>query len=138
MQPFSWFDQDRRSAPTLCSAATEHGRCAEVARWRCKPCDTSSCADHTVRRTEGPHCVACRRPMTPLMLRQPNLRSTPSAATGAPVQRGPINVWSLRRHDFAVSNGASPRAKVLLSFRARSLMRRPPSSTNGQGIDFSA
>jgi hypothetical protein len=138
MQPFSWFDQDRRSAPTLCSAATEHGRCGEVVRWRCIPCATLSCANHTVRRAEGPHCVACQRPMTPLMLRQPHLRSTLTRASATPVPGRPVNVWSLRRYNVAMSKAAISRGSLLLSSSARAPKRGVRSGANGLDIDFSA
>jgi hypothetical protein len=137
MQPFSWFVQDRRSAPTLCSAATEHGRCGEVVRWRCIPCATLSCANHTARRTEGPHCLDCHRPMTPLMLRQPHLRSTLTRASGTHVPGRPVNVWSLRRYNSAMSKGAISRASLLLSSSARAAKREVRSAANGQDIDFS-
>jgi len=74
--------------------------------------------------------------MTPLMLRQPSLRSTPSTAMGPQVPHKLINVWSLRR--YAMGKGTSPRAKVLLSSSVRSPKRQVPASSNGQGIDFSA
>jgi hypothetical protein len=81
--------------------------------------------------------VECRRPMTPMMLRQPSLRSAPPGMTRTHLPRKPMNALSLRRFDSAVSKGASPRESSGLPQRPLP-KRRVPAVPDGQAIDFSA